>query len=119
MLATTRPCWDAAVTTLFVGFGYAHEIFHYLTAKLLNCKVELHSHYTTLYGNNPLWKVLLIWLAPSLAGLLIFGCWSLYYWYTGNFLLAIGTLLAGMAWQDSCRQDFADCFELLAGNGYD
>lgn len=94
-----------------------HEICHYLVARILGVPVRL-----TLMAVIPkddleidAWKYILIALAPSFIGLLVY----IYLLSIGLFIwdkkLIVAITLVAIIWQRGCRADYADVLDVFKG----
>jgi hypothetical protein len=92
-----------------------HELCHYLVAWIFGVPVKL-----TLMAVTPkedfeidVWKYILIALAPSIAGLLVYIYLVSIGLFTWDIKLSISITLLSIIWQRGCRADYADAIETL------
>lgn len=91
-----------------------HELCHYLPARIFRVPVKL-----TLMAVIPeeedlevdAWKYVLIALAPSIVGLLVYIYLVSIGLFTWDRKLAVTITLLAIIWQRGCRADYADLLE--------
>lgn len=99
---------------IFSPVFFIHEIWHYIPAKLLGVKSELHLTYIDFETEIPEWQDRIILLTPSVFGFTIWLVWTGFAYYRGSYLMILDALFVNIVWQLGCLGDYR---LLLSRNG--
>ncbi len=98
---------------LVLPFSLLHEACHYFAARAFGYRTKFSAHAVTVYGTAKPWHILLITLAPAIAGLPL-AILFLVLHHQGYSAWLVGTLVGFFFWWEvKCGMDFAMVIHFL------
>jgi len=97
---------------LYLYFGYLHEVFHYIPARMFGIWAELHKTYVLHDSDIPSWKHIVITLCPAFVdSILVVLCvlgWVKNAKTPADHRIWAGWFLISVSWLGTCLGDFRD-----------
>ncbi len=114
---TPKASYFKFIWPLVAIISIPHELCHYLVARIFGvpARITLMEVIAEEDIEIDAWKYVLIALAPSIAGLLVYIYLLSIGLFTWDRKLFVTITLLAILWQRGCRGDFADVIEALRG----